>query len=119
MIGRLIAAHAQCDAGCAAGKVERRNDRVLHGVSWRVDHRHRDAGSRHGEFTTPGDGLFAALTTLGLVFSLMTFLWLTAYALVVAKAGEVLGRPPIRRWIETVTGTLLVALGLRIAAEQS
>ena len=70
------------------------------------------------QFATPGEGLFAALMTLGLVFSLMTFLWLATYAFVVAKAGEVLRRPTIRRWIEGVTGTLLVALGLRIAAEQ-
>ena len=70
------------------------------------------------QFATPGEGLFAALMSLGLVFSLMTFLWLAAYAFVIAKAGEVLRRPAIRRWIEAVTGTLLVALGLRIATEQ-
>jgi threonine/homoserine/homoserine lactone efflux protein len=71
------------------------------------------------QFAAPGEGMFAALMCLGLVFSLMTFVWLVAYACVIAKAGEVLRRPAIRRWIEAVTGTLLVALGLRIAAERS
>jgi threonine/homoserine/homoserine lactone efflux protein len=71
------------------------------------------------QFAAPGDGMFAALLSLGLVFSLMTFLWLAVYAFVIAKAGEVLRRPAIRRWIEAVTGTLLVALGLRIATERS
>ena len=71
------------------------------------------------QFATPGEGLFAALMSLGLVFSLMTFVWLVAYAFVIAKAGEVLRRPVIRRWLEAVTGTLLVALGLRIATERS
>jgi threonine/homoserine/homoserine lactone efflux protein len=70
------------------------------------------------QFATPGEGMFAALLGLGLTFSLMTLVWLTAYACVIAKAGEALRRPAIRRWIEAVTGTLLVALGLRIAAEQ-
>jgi len=70
------------------------------------------------QFAMPGEGLFAALMSLGLVFSLMTFVWLATYAFVVAKAGEVLRRPTIRRWIEAVTGTLLVALGLRIAMER-
>ncbi|WP_284735568.1 LysE family translocator [Dongia deserti] len=70
------------------------------------------------QFATPGEGLFAALMSLGLVFSLLTFLWLAVYAFVIAKAGEVLRRRAIRRWIEGVTGTLLVALGVRIAAEQ-
>jgi threonine/homoserine/homoserine lactone efflux protein len=71
------------------------------------------------QFAAPGDGMFPALMSLGLVFSLMTFVWLVAYAFVIAKAGEVLHRPAIRRWIEAVTGTLLVALGLRIAAERT
>jgi threonine/homoserine/homoserine lactone efflux protein len=70
------------------------------------------------QFATPGEGLFTALMSLGLAFSLMTFLWLAAYAFVIAKAGEVLRRPVIRRWIEGVTGTALVALGARLAADQ-
>jgi threonine/homoserine/homoserine lactone efflux protein len=71
------------------------------------------------QFAVPGEGMFAALMSLGLVFSLMTFVWLVAYAFVVAKAGEILRRPVIRRWIEAVAGTLLVALGVRIATERT
>lgn len=65
-----------------------------------------------------GGGSFTTLFLLGLVFAAMTLLWLSAYALVVAKAGDVLRRSQIRRVIEAVTGGLLLALGLRIAAEQ-
>lgn len=65
-----------------------------------------------------GSGSFAALFLLGLVFAAMTLFWLSAYALVVAKAGDVLRRSQVRRVIEAVTGGLLLALGLRIAAEQ-
>lgn len=65
-----------------------------------------------------GSGSFATLFLLGLVFAAMTLLWLSAYALVVAKAGDVLRRSQVRRVIEAVTGGLLLALGLRIAAEQ-
>ena len=66
----------------------------------------------------PQEHAFAALLGLGLVFSLMTLTWLTAYALVVARAGDVLRRPVIRRVIEAVTGAILVALGLRLATER-
>jgi len=66
----------------------------------------------------PQEHAFAALLGLGLVFSLMTLTWLTAYALVVARAGDVLRRPVIRRVIEAVTGAVLVALGLRLATER-
>jgi len=66
----------------------------------------------------PLDGpVFAALVLLGLVFAAMTFLWLALYSAVVARAGDYLRRPAIRRTIEGVTGTVLVALGLRLAAE--
>jgi threonine/homoserine/homoserine lactone efflux protein len=63
-------------------------------------------------------GSFTTLFLLGLVFAAMTLLWLSAYALVVAKAGDVLRRSQVRRVIEALTGGLLLALGLRIAAEQ-
>lgn len=65
-----------------------------------------------------GSGSFSTLFLLGLVFAVMTLLWLSAYALVVAKAGDVLRRSQVRRVIEAVTGGLLLALGVRIAAEQ-
>jgi threonine/homoserine/homoserine lactone efflux protein len=61
---------------------------------------------------------FVALAALGLLFCALTFTWLTAYATAVARAGDFLRRPRIRRALEAVTGTVLVALGLRLAAER-
>jgi threonine/homoserine/homoserine lactone efflux protein len=61
---------------------------------------------------------FPALVALGLLFCALTFVWLTAYAAVVARAGDFLRRPRIRRVLEGLTGTVLVALGLRLAAER-
>ena len=60
---------------------------------------------------------FSAGLALGLVFCSMTFVWLTGYAFAVAKAGHVLRRPRIRRTLDRVTGAVLVAFGLRLAAE--
>lgn len=66
----------------------------------------------------PVDGAtFSAFLFLGIVFSALTFVWLACYAALIAKAGDFLRRPRVRRAIEGVTGTLLIALGLRIAAE--
>ena len=56
---------------------------------------------------------FAALLALGLLFCAMTLAWLAA----VACAGGVLRRPRVRRAIDAVTGTVLVALGIRLAGE--
>jgi threonine/homoserine/homoserine lactone efflux protein len=60
---------------------------------------------------------FGALFVLGLVFSAMTFTWLTGYAFAVAKAGDFLRRTRIRQALDRVTGAVLIALGLRLAAE--
>jgi threonine/homoserine/homoserine lactone efflux protein len=48
----------------------------------------------------------------------MTFIWLAAYALLIAKAGEVRLRPRLKRAIEGITGAVLIALGLRLAVER-
>jgi threonine/homoserine/homoserine lactone efflux protein len=61
---------------------------------------------------------FSALLALGFVFCLLTFAWLTAYAIAVARAGDILSRSWVKRAIEAVTGAVLVALGLRLATER-
>jgi threonine/homoserine/homoserine lactone efflux protein len=61
---------------------------------------------------------FGVLLALGLVFAAMTLTWLSAYAFAVAKAGERLLRPRVRRALDAVTGAVLVALGVRLAAER-
>ena len=54
---------------------------------------------------------FVALLVLGIVFATMTFGWLSF----VARVGNVLRRPRIRRAVDAVTGGLLVAFGARLA----
>lgn len=61
---------------------------------------------------------FGALLLLALLFSAMTLVWLTAYVLVVARAGDVFRRTRVRRALEAITGTALIGLGLRLATER-
>jgi threonine/homoserine/homoserine lactone efflux protein len=67
------------------------------------------------QFVPGGEASFAGLLVLGLVFCLLTFVWLAAYAVAVARAGDVLRRPTVRRVIDGVTGAVLVAFGIRLA----
>ena len=60
---------------------------------------------------------FGALLALGLVFSSLTLVWLTAYGAAVARAGDFLRRSRVRRTLDAATGAVLVALGVRIAGE--
>jgi threonine/homoserine/homoserine lactone efflux protein len=70
------------------------------------------------QFITRGHASFETLLMLGLLFNAMTLTWLTGYALVVARVGDVLRRNRVRRTMETITGLALVGLGLRLATER-
>ena len=62
---------------------------------------------------------FWSLLALGGAFCLMTLAWLTAYAVAVERAGDVLRRSRIRRAIDAVTGAVLVAFGARLASDRT
>ncbi len=61
---------------------------------------------------------FAGMLALGLVFASLTLVWLTVYAVAVAKASGFLQRSAVRRALDAATGLVLVGLGLRVAAER-
>jgi threonine/homoserine/homoserine lactone efflux protein len=61
---------------------------------------------------------FAGLLALGLVFCSLTLVWLSAYTFAVAKAGGLLRRPAIRRAFDAILGSLLIALGVRLATDR-
>jgi threonine/homoserine/homoserine lactone efflux protein len=65
-----------------------------------------------------GDSSVATLLLLGLVFCTMTFVWLSAYAVAVARAGDFLRRGSIRRALDATVGAVLVALGVRVAVDR-
>lgn len=71
------------------------------------------------QFGTTADGpSFWAMLSFGLLFCILTWLWLVLYAAAVHRLGETLRRPTVQRSLEAVTGTVLVALGVRLATER-
>jgi threonine/homoserine/homoserine lactone efflux protein len=68
--------------------------------------------------TTDAGPSFWLMLGLGLIFCVMTWLWLVLYATAIHRLREALQGSRVRRAIEAVTGTVLVALGVRLAAEQ-
>lgn len=65
------------------------------------------------QFTAPGAGIVVPLR-LGLLFCTMTLVWLTLYAIVVARAGDVFRRSRVRRAVDAAAGAVLVAFGVRL-----
>ena len=69
------------------------------------------------QFVDPGHAVLLPFLALGAVFVLMTVVWLGAYCLVAARAAQTLQRPRVKAALDRVTGVVLIALGLRLAAE--
>ena len=67
------------------------------------------------QFVDPGDPAVAQTLLLAAIFIGMGLVWLTSYALLVAKVGALLKRSAVRRALNAVTGTVLTALGVRLA----
>ena len=74
-------------------------------------------------FPWPADGyslpyqLLVGCTTLLASFAGLGFLWLTAFAVFASAATGVLQRPGVKRALDSLTGLVLVGLGLRLATE--
>jgi threonine/homoserine/homoserine lactone efflux protein len=69
------------------------------------------------QFAPEGSAAFAVLFALGLLFCALTLAWLALYAVAVARLGTLL-TGPVRRAIDIVTGVVLTAFGIRLAAEE-
>jgi threonine/homoserine/homoserine lactone efflux protein len=69
------------------------------------------------QFVPAASGGFVGFALLGVVFCAMTFGWLSVYAVVLQRLGRFLDKSRVHRTLEAVTGTVLVALGVRLAAE--
>ncbi|MGZ4351547.1 MAG: LysE family translocator [Solirubrobacteraceae bacterium] len=69
------------------------------------------------QFVSPGHPVLVPFLILGAIFVAMTVVWLAAYTLVAARAAETLRRPRVRAALDRVTGVVLIAIGLRLAAE--
>lgn len=70
------------------------------------------------QFAPAGATDFMGLAALGLLFSAMTLLWLTGYALATAQMADALRQPRIRRALDGITGVALIGLGMKLAAEE-
>jgi RhtB (resistance to homoserine/threonine) family protein len=70
------------------------------------------------QFIAPGQPVLATSLLLAAIHGVMGLIWLSWYAFMVAKAGDVLRRPSIKRILDRVTGVVLIAFGLRLAVER-
>lgn len=70
------------------------------------------------QFISPGDPVLLKSVFLATIHNLLGFIWLTGYAYMLTRAGDLLRSTTIKRILDRVTGAVLVALGLRLAFEK-
>jgi RhtB (resistance to homoserine/threonine) family protein len=70
------------------------------------------------QFIDPSGNVLAQSLVFALAHSVMGIAWLSAYAYVLARLSAFFARSGVRRWLERVTGAVLVGLGLRLAFER-
>lgn len=67
------------------------------------------------QFVSPDDPALAISLLMTAIAAGTSLAWLLVYATLVPRAGDVLRRGPVRRALDRVTGTVLIALGVRLA----
>jgi RhtB (resistance to homoserine/threonine) family protein len=70
------------------------------------------------QFISPGDNVLARSLAFAVAHSVMGIVWLSAYAYVLSRVSAALGGAGVRRWLERVTGGVLIGLGSRLALER-
>jgi threonine/homoserine/homoserine lactone efflux protein len=69
------------------------------------------------QFIRPGDPVLLLSIAMASVHILLGIVWLSAYAWLLDRAVEAFRSSRIRRALDSVTGAVLVALGIRVAAD--
>jgi threonine/homoserine/homoserine lactone efflux protein len=70
------------------------------------------------QFIDESRAVLPQIAFLAGVHILVGLVWMTFYAHLVHRAQRTLQRPDIWRWLERVTGIVLIGLGLRVALER-
>jgi RhtB (resistance to homoserine/threonine) family protein len=70
------------------------------------------------QFISPGDAVLAKSLLLAAIHCIQGILWLGFVAWAVDRSRRFFLRPLLRRWMDALCGSVLVALGLRLALEQ-
>ena len=69
------------------------------------------------QFIDPGDPVLLLSTAMATVHILLGIIWLSAYAWLLGRAVDAFRGSRVRRALDALTGTVLVVLGIRVAAD--
>jgi threonine/homoserine/homoserine lactone efflux protein len=70
------------------------------------------------QFVLPGQAVLPRLLELGVTFAAIGWTWMNAYGFFVTRLRELITAPGVRRWMQRVTGVVLLGFGARLALER-
>jgi threonine/homoserine/homoserine lactone efflux protein len=70
------------------------------------------------QFVRPDQAVLPRLLELGVTFAVIGYLWMNLYGLFVTRLREAITAPRVRRWMQRVTGAVLLGFGARLALER-
>jgi RhtB (resistance to homoserine/threonine) family protein len=70
------------------------------------------------QFIDPNGSVLAQSLFFAFAHAVMGIVWLAAYAYLIARLSRSLAGSGLRRWLERVTGAVLIGLGVRLAFER-
>jgi threonine/homoserine/homoserine lactone efflux protein len=71
------------------------------------------------QFVDPHQQLLPQLLLLGSVFALIGWTWMNVYGLLISRIRDFVTAPRVRQWMDRLTGTVLIGLGVRLAFERA
>ncbi len=71
------------------------------------------------QFVDPHQQLLPQLLLLGSVFALIGWAWMNVYGLLIARIRGFITAPRVRQWMDRITGTVLIGLGVRLAFDRA
>jgi threonine/homoserine/homoserine lactone efflux protein len=70
------------------------------------------------QFVLPGQAVLPRLLELGVIFTVIGWVWMNVYGLFVTRLRQVITAPRVRQWMQRVTGVVLLGFGARLALER-
>jgi threonine/homoserine/homoserine lactone efflux protein len=70
------------------------------------------------QFVLPGQAVLPRLLELGVTFAAIGWTWMNVYGLFVTRLRDFITASSVRRWMQRVTGVVLLGFGARLALER-
>ncbi|PFJ84879.1 lysine transporter LysE, partial [Bacillus cereus] len=71
------------------------------------------------QFLNPNHNTFIQLLVMGLTYLILTVIWFAFYIFLIDKISAFMKKPETQRYIQGVTGLVLIGFGIKLAFERN